>query len=411
MDCPIIPLVSLTVSCCVFGIAYFDASPYSTGALLSCLAFSIATAFAYWLYASQNCCANMSGHLKTPGNHKSSNWRIPTWSEVKQSLKPDMAPLQNFWTSLKKALKPKKPSWFKNLQNKINPKDREGGVVVFRRTPKAEVLFLLNPEWPLSLAKPDPHTALYPAALKIVSDETGISPSEFSQVDDFSVPLKKRGPDGRTNPLTYYLAEVPSKVEVNDGEWLTFDEAYDQCPTSEMASALKSCYNKIKGMDDESPKRTGVPSAELDKWYRDPESDAIWRVIARSRRTISAKLNDQPTEDQSTEDQPTEETASPDLPCPGCENAKDCSKEIWISMVVSILLTVSLMTALALVVKFFPEQLSQLRGFIVDNLTRFKEAANGYLENVGEDLKAGTDKVVDNVKDWWNPMSNFFSKK
>jgi hypothetical protein len=402
MDCPIIPLVSLTVSCCLFGLAYFDVAPYSTGALLASLAFSIATAFAYWLFASQNCCVS-SGHFKTSEDlevandkNKNSNWLISTWSELNQSAS---LWLNNLWTDLKNTLKSIP------ILKKFNHKEQEGGVVVFRRTPDPEVLFLPNPEWPLSVSKPDDrHAPLYPAALKTLSDKTGTSPSEFSQVPQFSVPLKKSGPDGKMNTLTYYLAEVSQKVEVTEGEWLTFDEAYDQCPTEEMARALKTCYNKIKEMDEqqasaEMTKRTGVSSAKVDKWYKDPESKELWKVIKQTRRNLSKNLSGQLSV------QPVTEHSA----CPECTDAKDCSKEIWITMTVSILSTVLLMSAFALIVKFFPEQLGQIRGFIMDNLAGFKTTVDAGLENARQGLKEEKEKAVGAAQTWWNQMSNYFN--
>jgi hypothetical protein len=56
MDCPIIPIISLTLSTIVFGTLYYDAVPHSPGVQIALLAFSIATAFGYWIHANLTCC-------------------------------------------------------------------------------------------------------------------------------------------------------------------------------------------------------------------------------------------------------------------------------------------------------------------------------------------------------------------
>ena len=102
---------------------------------------------------------------------------------------------------------------------------------------------------------------------------------------------------------------------------------------------------------------------------------------------------DQRYPNQVPEDQPAE--ASDDADQDG-----DCSKEIWITVSVSVLTTVVIFTAFFLIFHFFP-----------DCLTDFKDAVNGYLGNAYEDLKEEKDKAVDNAKDGWNQMSKFFTKK
>jgi hypothetical protein len=56
MDCPIIPIISLTLSTIVFGTLYYDAVPHSPVVQIALLAFSIATAFGYWIHANLICC-------------------------------------------------------------------------------------------------------------------------------------------------------------------------------------------------------------------------------------------------------------------------------------------------------------------------------------------------------------------
>jgi hypothetical protein len=171
-----------------------------------------------------------------------------------------------------------------------------------------------------------------------------------------------------------------------------------------MARALKTCYNKIKEMDEqqasaEMTKRTGVSSAKVNKWYKDPESKELWKVIKQTRRNLSKNLSGQLSV------QPVTEHSA----CPECTDAKDCSKEIWITMTVSILSTVLLMSAFALIVKFFPEQLGQIRGFIMDNLAGFKTTVDAGLENARQGLKEEKEKAVGAAQTWWNQMSNYFN--
>ena len=53
---PIIPLLSLAITSILFGVVYFNGFPNAPGGtLVGCVAFTIATAFAYWLRAMHGC--------------------------------------------------------------------------------------------------------------------------------------------------------------------------------------------------------------------------------------------------------------------------------------------------------------------------------------------------------------------
>ena len=53
---PVIPLLSLAITSILFGVVFFNALPNAPGGILvGCVAFTIATAFAYWLRAVHGC--------------------------------------------------------------------------------------------------------------------------------------------------------------------------------------------------------------------------------------------------------------------------------------------------------------------------------------------------------------------
>jgi hypothetical protein len=137
MDCPIIPLVSLTVSCCLFGLAYFDVAPYSTGALLASLAFSIASAFTYWCVSS--------GHLKTSED--------------------DAVSLQNTMNRLN-ALKSNP------ILKKFNLPKQEGEFIVVGRSPNARVI-QLEPNTTTEITYEQPNQVILVANNKYVRIKDG----------------------------------------------------------------------------------------------------------------------------------------------------------------------------------------------------------------------------------------------
>ena len=56
---PIIPLLSLAITSILFGVVYFNVLPNAPGGtLVGGVAFTIASAFAYWLRAAHGCARN-----------------------------------------------------------------------------------------------------------------------------------------------------------------------------------------------------------------------------------------------------------------------------------------------------------------------------------------------------------------
>ena len=77
----------------------------------------------------------------------------------------------------------------------------------------------------------------------------------------------------------------------------------------------------------------------------------------------------------------------------------NCSEEILITGIASVLTTIILIAAFALIFKFFPGEVDQ-----------FWNAVKGYAENAKEDLKAEKEKAVEAAHTLWNQMSNYFSQ-
>jgi hypothetical protein len=84
-------------------------------------------------------------------------------------------------------------------------------------------------------------------------------------------------------------------------------------------------------------------------------------------------------------------------PKPDTDEEINCSQEILITGIVSALTTIILITAFALIFKFFPEEIDQ-----------FRNAVNGYAENAKEGLKVEKEKAVEGAQTLWNQMSNYF---
>ena len=340
IDTPWIPLISLIISSIWFGLAYFDVVPYSPATLLGCVAFTLATAFVYWLYASQACVgtegqpkSSSNVNLKTPNQSKKPNWFKKLWKKIKD--------------------------WMKSLSPSDHPETE--GFIIVKQDPEIKYL-VSNSELGFTPDTLEKDETPSDAAQRSVTEKTALKPKDLKLVPNFSKEAVIESTDPEGNPETknvnYQLAEISPESEVpKDSKWLTPNEALEQFP--EMKPVITACNQQLADPKksslpeyDMKPKTTGMHDAPLQKWFRDPENEIIWRVVDRSQKivAIGTFMDDQP-------------------------NKKNpCYKSIVITAIISIISTLIVVGAVATLLHFFPDIFNQIWGGIVQAATSVIDA-------------------------------------
>jgi len=334
IESPWLFITSLIISSIWFVISCFDVIPCSPAILVGCLAFTLATAFAYWIHAS-NTCVGADGQ---PKSRSRVNQKAP-WSKGSHQSK--------------------KPNWFKRLWNKIkdwlSPSDKHPeteGIIIVQRDPKTKFLGSKS-ELGFTPDTVEEDESPLDAAQRSVTDKTALKPKDLKIVPNFSkeAVIEKTDPEGNSQPtnVTFLLAEISPETKVsNDSKWLTPEEAMEQFP--EMKPVITACNrelnepNKSKSSNyDTKPRSSGVKDGEC--WYRDPEDRyLIWRVLNKDAKTVKI----------------------------GKRNP--CFKQMVITAIISIISTLLLVGAVYALLHFFPDIFTQIWGGIVQAVTSVFDA-------------------------------------
>ena len=335
IDTPWMFFTSLIFSSIWFGIAYFEVLPQSPAILLAFVTFTIATAFAYWLYASQAC-------VETKGKTKSStdvNQKTPYDEETEKSDEPNW--FKKLWSKIK--------NWMSGKGN--HPE--EAGIIIVRQTPKLEYL-ASDSELGFTPDTVKRNESPSEGAQRSVTEKTALKSKDLNFVPNFSknAVIESTDPKGNTQTklVNYQLAEIsPERKVTQDNKWLTPSEAMEQFP--EMVPVISACNRELNDPMNESnydmmPRSTRVNDAPLGHWYRDPEDrKLIWRVLNRDSKTVAIGAYGHP-------------------------NKKNpCFKSMVITAIISIISTLLVVGAVAALLHFFPDIFKQLWDKIVQVVT------------------------------------------
>jgi len=339
IESPWLHLTFLVISSIWFAISCFDVIPCSPAILIGCLAFTIAIAFYYWVHASQTC-------VGSDGQPKSS-------SSVDQKTPSDAnkkAPLGEGT---------EKPNWFKRLWNKIkdwmsDDQPETEGIIIVQQGPKIKYL-VSNSELGFTPDTVEEDESPSDAAQRSVTEKTALKPKDLEIVPNFSkeAVIESTDPEGKpeTKDVTFLLAKVSPETKVsNDSKWLTPEEALEQFP--EMKPVITACNQKLNDPEDDYDllsKTTGVNDAPLQKWFKDPENDVIWRVVDRNRKIIAVGE-------------------------PKSNKKNPCYKPIVITAIISVISTLIVVGAVMALLHFFPDIFTQIWGGIVQAVTSVVDA-------------------------------------
>jgi len=339
IESPWLHLTFLIISSIWFTVSCFDVIPCSSAILIGCLAFTLATAFYYWLHASQTC-------VGSDGQPKSS-------SSVDQKTPSD---------AIKEAAPgegSKKPNWFKRLWNKIkdwmsDDQPETEGIIIVQQDPKIKYL-VSNSELGFTPDTVEEDESPFDAAQRSVTEKTALKPKDLKIMPNFSKEaiIESTDPEGKpeTKNVTFRLAEISPETQVSkDSKWLTHEEALEQFP--EMKPVITACNQKLTGSGDDYDllsKTTGVNDAPLQKWFKDPEEEVIWRVVDRNQKIIAVG------ELKSNKKNP-------------------CFKHIVITAIVSVISTLIVVGAVMALLHFFPDIFTQIWGGIVQAVTSVIDA-------------------------------------
>ncbi len=348
IESPWLHLTSLIISSIWFGIACFDVIPCSPAILVGCLAFTLATAFVYWIIASQTCVGDdgqpksaSSIIQKTPSD---TNERNLLNEDPSQSKKPNW--FQKMWKKIK--------NWMKNLSPSGHHPEAEG-IIIVQQEPKIKYL-VSNSELGFTPDELKEDESPSDAAQRSVTEKTALKPKDLNFVPNFSKEAVIESTDPEGNPehkhVIYRLAEISPETKVpEDSKWVTPDEALKQFP--EMKPVISACTQKLTDPENEyeiNPKATGVDDAPLQKWFRDPENDVIWRVVDRSHKIVAVGSYEHPSK------------------------RNPCFKPIVITAIISIISTLIVVGAVVALLHFFPDIFSQIWGGIVQAATSVIDA-------------------------------------
>ncbi len=238
IETPCIPLISLIISCIWFGLTFFDVVPFSSAALLGCLAFTLATAFVHWLYASQTCVGtdgqtkSKSGvNQKTPSN---TNQKTP-WNKG-----IPLSKIRNWFKKLWKKIK----NWMKSLSSTDHHLETEC-IIIVQQDPEIKYL-VSNSELGFIPDTLEEDESLSDAAQ--ISEKTALKPKDLKLVPNFSkkAVIQRTDPEGNceTKNVIYRLAKISPKSKVPNGsKWLTPEEALQQFP--ELEPVITACNHKL----------------------------------------------------------------------------------------------------------------------------------------------------------------------
>jgi hypothetical protein len=315
----ILPLFSLAVACTLFGLAYSDAVLYSPAFLAACLAFTFTTVMAYWIYACQSCPTRKD--LQTGVRHETpSNF----WAKIKNWFSPaaKVNPVSKLQTGNRDETTPSQPGG-----------DMEGKIVVFRQTRITEYLHVFDVE--MNLPK-----TLYKDAGRLIAKKIGVNPSEIKRF--------RRIEQNETEkmPFTCWLVEIRSDSKVHaDFKWLSLEDLL-AISSADFAKVLRACKNKIEDPCSKLKlviKETGARAARLQQWHENVGNDLLFAV--------QAKLEISDSDQASRPADPN----SDDAQLPSDVNQEDdCTKEILITMIISVACTAFVMTSSFLIYKYFP---------------------------------------------------------
>ena len=365
---PIIPLVSLAVASILLGLAYADAVLYSPAALMTCLTFTFATVLAYWIYCQP--CSNKEAKDLTTGVGQGTSEK----DETNEQNKPSFLSKLRFWehpTSSGEKME-KHPDKFLAVSD--------------------------NDDYNTALQDCHDKIATAEAAekdlmkkLEPLSKETGVSKAKLRQwYTDGD--LQWRVQERRWTKLKL---QVPRSGQVSE----------DGHPISKVPASFETSPDQITVLpkaffDDSHPaKHPSHPHADVDE--RHPNKVPAPFETSPDQITVLPKTFFDDSHPAKHPSHPSGDAGDshPDQ-VPADPNEKiNCSEEILITGIASVLTTIILIAAFALIFKFFPGEVDQ-----------FWNAVKGYAENVKEDLKSEKEKAVEAAHTLWNQMSNYFSQ-
>ena len=377
IDTPWIPLISLIISSIWFGLAYFDVVPYSPATLLGCVAFTLATAFVYWLYASQACVgtegqptSSSNVNLKTPNQSKKPNWFKKLWKKIKD--------------------------WMKSLSPSDHPETE--GIIIVKQDPEIKYL-VSNSELGFTPDTLEEDETPSDAAQRSVTEKTALKPKDLKLVPNFSKEAVIESTDPEGNPETknvnYQLAEISPESEVpKDSKWLTPDEALEQFP--EMKPVITACNQQLADPKksslpeyDMKLKPTGMHDTPLEHWYKDAEDKKLlWRVVERRQKRVMVNVDDYSFL--------MDKNGLNNMP-----KHNPCCKPIVVTAVISIATTIIAAAAVAALLYFFPDMFSNLWTGIVEAVSSAAAGVTKFFGYVFEQLKAAAQFI-------WTKISSIF---
>ena len=366
MDLLIIPIVSLAITSILFGIAYlFETVTLVRGILVGLLAFTLSTAFSYWISASFTC----------PDQKSDSREKIKTklsWLDYLKSF---------FGCNTKSGLD--KPA---------------GGIVVYRRTPVNEYLHLTEPEQFLFASVSKNKESLQEAALRGISKKTGIYTENFSVVPNFSkdTHFEETDSKGKIHSrkfVTYWLAEVSPDVKIpKTFKWLTLNEAMTTVSNKNLIKILLTCDLKINRLKETDMRMKNSPAKEeaqvkdeknapakeaYGNGFLSQETGEFWRVLERRKRQL---VFEKPQSESKIQEKSSRSNYY--------QSTKvNCTTEVVTNAFISSFATFIVMSIVSLLVHFFPDAFEQLKSFILNNLTQAKDAVQQLLVNVYQKIQ------------------------
>ena len=321
----IIPLFCLAVSSVLFGLAYSDAVLYSPGFLISCLAFNFAAVLAYWICCTgQTPCQNR-GDLQTGVRHETFKTLPSFWAKIKNWFSPaergdevEVSPSSELETANKDETTPN--IWAR--------KNLEGKIVVFRRTQTVEFLHVFDAD--MYLPK-----SCYKSPGRFVCEKIGVDPYEILAL------IKIQQNETGKMSFTCWLVELHSGTKVlTDSKWLSLEDSL-AVASADHAKVLQACNNTIEAGGKGDPcsqlelmsKENEARSARLQHWQEDAGTDLLWAVQTKLEGgQVTSQADPKPFFDDDDE---------------------NCTKEILITVAVSVASTVFLMTAAYFIFQYF----------------------------------------------------------
>ena len=377
IESPCLHLTSLIISSICFAIACFDVIPCSPAILVGCLAFTLATAFVYWLHASQACVgtegqpkSSSNVNLKTPNQSKKPNWFKKLWKKIKD--------------------------WMKSLSPSDHPETE--GIIIVKQDPEIKYL-VSNSELGFTPDTLEEDETPSDAAQRSVTEKTALKPKDLKLVPNFSKEAVIESTDPEGNPETknvnYQLAEISPESEVpKDSKWLTPNEALEQFP--EMKPVITACNQQLADPKksslpeyDMKLKPTGMHDTPLEHWYKDAEDKKLlWRVVERRQKRVMVNVDDYSFL--------MDKNGLNNMP-----KHNPCCKPIVVTAVISIATTIIAAAAVAALLYFFPDMFSNLWTGIVEAVSSAAAGVTKFFGYVFEQLKAAAQFI-------WTKISSIF---